>query len=517
MTQMTKSSFKELRLILGDQLNMEHSWYRNRSDDVLYVMMEIRPESEYVTHHIQKVVGIFLAMRNFSQLLKQNGHHVQYFEIDNPLNLHSFSCNCQMLIQHHEITKLSYQEPDEYRLDQLFLNEFSTIIADVNRVSSEHFFTERTELANFFKGKMYVMENFYRHLRRKHCVLMDGDTPATGTWNYDNQNRKKLPKGQVMYPPFGFSKNVSSIIKQVESAQLLTIGFIDQEFFLWPTNREESIALLQYFIEHLLPYFGDFQDAMSTSDWSLFHSRLSFALNTKMISPSLVVLKVEQAWRANTSKISISQAEGFIRQVLGWREYMRGVYWAKMPDFKHLNYFKNRQQLPAFYWTGETKMRCMSLAIRQSLDLAYAHHIQRLMVTGNFALLAGVNPDEVDAWYLGIYIDAFEWVEITNTRGMSQYADGGIVGTKPYISSGAYINKMSDYCKGCYYDVSLKYGERACPFNSLYWSFLDEHQGLLASNQRMSMMYAVWAKMNPQEKKLILEHAEGLRGKLDKL
>jgi deoxyribodipyrimidine photolyase-related protein len=266
--------------------------------------------------------------------------------------------------------------------------------------------------------------------------------------------------------------------------------------------------LLDFFVAECLPLFGTYEDAMSPTEWSIYHSRLSFSMNTKMISPLEVINKAVEAWESNPEKITINQLEGFVRQILGWREYMRGIYWMKMPEFAKLNYFKNQAKLPDWYWTGKTKMNCLKHSISQSLQYAYAHHIQRLMITGNFALLAGVNPDEVDAWYLGIYIDALDWVEITNTRGMSQFADGGIIGSKPYVSSASYIDKMSHYCGSCYYDKAKKVGDRACPFNSLYWNFYDRNANLLAKNPRIGMMYNVWNKMLPNVKSEILAQAE---------
>jgi len=285
-----------------------------------------------------------------------------------------------------------------------------------------------------------------------------------------------------------------------------TLGTLDAEAFVWPTSRKESLELLDHFCEHLLVHFGSYQDALTTWDPYLFHSRLSFSLNCKMISPLEVVQTVEAYWSKNQDLIGIAQVEGFIRQIIGWREYMRGIYWAKMPEFAQLNYFGHDRKLPDWFWTGNTKMNCLSQSVHQSLDLAYAHHIQRLMVTGNFSLLAGIHPDEVDRWYLGIYIDAIEWVEITNTRGMSQFADGGIVGTKPYVSSANYIKKQGNYCGSCAYQADKKTGEGSCPFNSLYWHFHARNRELLEKNPRIGMVYRTWDKMGNQQ--AILAQAE---------
>jgi len=294
-----------------------------------------------------------------------------------------------------------------------------------------------------------------------------------------------------------------------------SIGNIDPDHFNWPTSREESLEVLQYFCEELLVHFGAYQDALTTWDPYLFHSRLSFSLNSKMLSPLEVIQTVERYWYAHQEEIGLAQVEGFIRQILGWREYMRGIYWAKMPEFAQLNYFGHERKLPSWFWTGKTKMNCLHQSITQSLDLAYAHHIQRLMVTGNFTLLAGIHPDEVDQWYLGIYIDAIEWVEITNTRGMSQFADGGIVGTKPYVSSANYIKKQGNYCSNCAYQAEKKTGEGACPFNSLYWHFHARNRELLEKNPRIGMVYRTWDKMG--NKQDLLDQAEDYLAHLEEL
>ena len=305
--------------------------------------------------------------------------------------------------------------------------------------------------------------------------------------------------------------------EDIQQAQLKTIGAIDAINFSWTVTRATALKLLQAFIEQALPLFGTYQDAMTTQHWYMYHSRLSFALNVKLLGPMEVIRAVEQAYYAHPKTYELNQIEGFIRQILGWREYMRGIYWAKMPEFSDLNYFRNEALLPSWYWTGETHMNCLHHAIKQSLDQAYAHHIQRLMVTGNFAALLGVHPDEVDRWYLGIYIDAFEWVEITNTRGMSQFADGGIVGSKPYVSSAAYVQKMSNYCEGCHYNYKEKFGPKACPFNTLYWDFYARNRPLLERNPRIGMMYKVWDKMEDAQKQLMLEKAQEIKQNIEYL
>lgn len=499
---------KTLRLILGDQLNSHHSWYNKVDESITYVMMEIRTETDYATHHIQKIVGFFSAMREFSKELAANNHHVIYFKLNDKHNLQSFEKNISKLISDEKFTHFEYQLPDEYRIDKV-LNEFcSSLSISYNAVDSEHFLSTRNELNDFFRGKKtYLMESFYRYMRKKYRLLMDGDQPLTGQWNYDKDNRKKLPANHKCTTPLVFDNNVTEIYEMINQSKIKTIGLVDATFFIWPINRKQSLQLLEFFVKECLPLFGTYEDAMTPNDWSLYHSRLSFSLNLKLLSPLEVVNRAILEWQRQPNRIEINQLEGFVRQIVGWREYMRGIYWLKMPGFAKMNFFDHQLQLPKWYWTGKTKMHCLSHSIKQSLNYAYAHHIQRLMITGNFALLAGVHPDEVDAWYLGIYIDAIEWVEITNTRGMSQFADGGIIGTKPYVSSATYINKMSHYCNNCYYKKELKTGDKACPFNSLYWNFYDKHENLLSKNPRIGMMYNVWQRMAPKLKADILEQA----------
>jgi deoxyribodipyrimidine photolyase-related protein len=510
---------KTVRLVLGDQLNHKHSWFKAVDDSVVYVLMEIRSETDYAQHHVQKVVGFFAAMRQFAQELNQQGHRVIYIQLNDADNAQSFAENCRHLINLHKFTRFEYQLPDEYRVDEHLKAFAKSLNIDFSVSDTEHFYSSRTELAELFAGKkMFLMETFYRQMRKKHRILMAADNkPMNGQWNFDNDNRQKLPKEHKPVTPLLFENEVSQIVTEISKAQVKTIGKVDSKKFIWPINRTQALLLLDFFLEHCLPLFGTFQDAMASNEWSLYHSRLSFVMNLKMISPKEVADRAIAAYDERPNEIAYNQLEGFVRQIIGWREYMRGIYWLKMPDYATLNYFNQSEKLPNWFWTGKTKMNCLKNAINQSLDFAYAHHIQRLMITGNFALLAGVHPMEVDAWYLGIYIDAIEWVEITNTRGMSQFADGGIVGTKPYISSATYIHKMSNYCTGCYYDKAKKTGAKACPFNSLYWNFYDKHEAKLAKNPRIGMMYNVWKGMEHQAKLEILEQAEHYLNQINEL
>ena len=500
---------KTLKLVLGDQLNIKHSWFKEVNDDTLFCLFEMRQETDYVTHHIQKVIGFFAAMRQFAQDVEAQGHQLTYVKINDINNTQSLTSNLSEVIKEHKVEHFEFMYPDEYRLDDQLNTFCDSINISSKVVSGEHFYTNRNDLSTFFKGKkQYLMENFYRDMRKKHDILMIAGQPEGGKWNYDKSNRNKW-KGDVEIPDFkAFKNDISEVKKDLEKVNMETIGRFKTKTFSYPITRAQAIEQLKYFCEKLLIHFGTYQDAMHTKEDYLFHSRLSFAMNLKLISPKDIVTSVMNYYRKHGDDINISQVEGFIRQIIGWREYMRGMYWAFMPEYKAKNELDNHNKLPKFFWTGNTKMNCLKHAINNSLDNGYAHHIQRLMITGNYALLTQTNPDEVDEWYLGVYVDAIEWVQITNTRGMSQFADGGKIATKPYVSSGSYINKMSNYCSDCHYNKSKKIGDDACPFNSLYWNFLDEKREQLGNNFRMGMMYSLLDKMNKQDLQNIKEKAQ---------
>ncbi len=500
---------RTLRLLLGDQLNQKHSWFDDVNDDVTYLMAEMRQETDYVKHHIQKVVAFFLSMRNFSEELSEKGHRFIYLKINDKENPQELEKIIKKYVDETKAKKFEYQLPDEYRLDEQLKSICKKLSVESESLDSEHFYTTRYELKNFFSGKkQLIMENFYRMMRKKHDIMMVNGQPDGGKWNFDQSNRKKWT-GQPEIPhERGFRKDATQALKEIREAEVKTFGNIEAENFNWPTSRADCLSVLNYFCKNLLIHFGDYQDALHTEEKYLFHSRLSFAMNSKILSPKEVIDKVLGHYYENSTEIDISQVEGFVRQILGWREYMRGIYWKEMPDYANLNELDNHNKLPDFFWTGDTKMNCLKHAIGQSLDDAYAHHIQRLMVIGNYALLTQIHPDEVDAWYLGVYIDAIEWVEITNTRGMSQFADGGVVATKPYVSSANYINKMSNYCGTCQYSHTKKLGEKACPFNSLYWNFLDEKREHFKNNNRMAMMMSLLSKKDKKELSDLKERAK---------
>ena len=506
-----------LRLVLGDQLNPQHSWWREPHPDVVAVFMEIRQETDYVRHHAQKVLAILAAMRDFASQLKAAGHRVRYVALDDPSNRQSLTENLQALITHYGAQAVQWQQPDEWRLDDQLQRWAQGAGVATQAVDSEHFLTQRDTAGRLFQGrKQWLMEHFYRQLRRQHRVLMDEQgQPEGGQWNFDHDNRQAWPGTPPEPEDRRPHHDHRALWTMVQAAGVQTLGQPQAEDVRWPLNRAEALAQLGHFVDQALPHFGAYQDALSSQGWRLFHSLLSFALNVKMLHPREVIDAAEQAWRQG--RVPLASAEGFIRQILGWREYVRGVYWAHMPGYTEVNALGHERPLPAWFWTGQVQAACLRQAVGQSLDQAYAHHIQRLMVIGNFALLAGLNPQEVHRWYLGIYIDAFEWVEAPNTLGMSQFADGGRLATKPYVSSAAYLQRMGDHCKGCVYDAKAKTGPRACPFNALYWDFFARHEPHLRGNHRLAMVYRLWDKMPPQQQQALREQAQVTLGRLETL
>lgn len=509
-----------LRLLLGDQLNPLHPWFGEPDAAVVYVLMELRQETDYVLHHAQKIIGIFAAMRDFAGTLRRCGHRVHYLAIDDPDNTPSLTANLDRLLVHYTASAFEYQAPDEWRLDRQ-LADYAACLSHrglaARMVDSAHFYAGRGAVAECLGDQAsWVMERFYRQMRSRHGVLMAGPgKPLGGRWNFDQENRKAWPGAPRLPADRRPQHDHTALWKTIQSAGVASFGEPQANAFRWPLNRREALAQLDAFIEDGLPHFGDYQDAMTRQSSPLFHSLISFALNTKMLTPQEVVDAAQAAYA--DGRVPLAAAEGFIRQILGWREYVRGVYWAAMPGYAEANVFAHARPLPDWFWNGRTGMRCLSEAIGQSLREAYAHHIQRLMVIGNFALLAGLNPARLHEWYLGVYIDAFEWVELPNTLGMSQYADGGRLATKPYVSSAAYIGRMSDYCRGCVYDRKARLGERACPFNALYWDFFLREAGRLSGNPRLGMVYRQLAGMDESTRHAIQGQARGIRERLDQL
>jgi deoxyribodipyrimidine photolyase-related protein len=499
----------ELRLILGDQLDPGHRWFDEVDPSVAYLMVESLGELGYVRHHRQKAVAFLAAMRAFARDLTDRGHRVLYYPLDHADNVSDLGEQLVAVAKERQADRLVWLEPDEWRVDTMLREAAERSDRSWRVESCDHFYTARDEVGEFFAGKKrWLMESFYRDMRRRHGVLMDGDEPACGQWNLDAENREPWDDAVPVPERPRFDHDVRDLLALIDDLGVETMGCDPQDGRLsLPLTREEAERQLAWFLDEALPWFGRYEDAMAGDQPTLFHSQLSFALNVKLLRPREVVAAVTARWRDDPERYPLAAVEGFVRQVLGWREYVRGIYWAHMPDYAGRNALEHHRPLPSWYWTGEVRAACLRACVNQSLDTAYAHHIQRLMVLGNFALLAGCDPDEVDAWYLGVYIDAVEWVQLPNTRGMSQFADDGLLATKPYVSAAAYIKRMSDYCKQCPYDPKDRVGENACPFNSLYWDFHARHRERLESVPRIGHVWRNWERWDEETRRAIRERA----------
>ena len=488
-----------LRLVLGDQCSASLSALEDLDParDVV-LMMEVRGECTYVPHHPQKIALILSAMRHFARALESRGVRVDYIRLDDPANTQGFSGEVARAVARHKPARLIATEPGEWRVRQEMEGWEAALGLPVEIRDDTRFLADLGFFRRWAQGKKQLrMEFFYREMRRATGFLMQGSEPEGGAWNYDAENRKPLPKGLVppappRFAPDGITQEVMALI-----AREFPAHFGSLSGFNWPVTAAEARRALDSFITERLPRFGDYQDALAEGEATLFHSLVSTSLNIGLLLPREVCAAAEAAYRAG--RVPLNAAEGFIRQVLGWREYVRGLYWFKMPGYGATNSLGAHRPLPGFYWRGDSGMRCMDAAIGQTRDLAYAHHIQRLMVTGNFALLAGIDPLQVQEWYLAVYADAFEWVELPNTHGMALHADGGVMASKPYAASGAYINRMGNHCARCRYDVKRATGEGACPFNFLYWDFIARHAEDFAANPRMAMPLNGLRKMAPEK------------------
>jgi deoxyribodipyrimidine photolyase-related protein len=492
---------------LGDQLSPDLSSLQAgdpASDRVL--MVEVQEEATYVRHHKKKIAFLFSAMRHFADELRDLGWQVDYVTLDARENSGSFTSEIERAVERRTPEKILVTEPGEWRVLEAMKTWQETLSVPVQILEDDRFIATHAEFQTWAEGRKQLrMEYFYREMRRKTGLLMDGDKPEGGKWNYDSENRKPAKADLFMPAPLRTPPDAIT-----EDVLALVAGRFDNHFgdlkpFWFGVTRAQAEAALDQFIETALAKFGDYQDAMLEGEKFLYHSILSLYINAGLLDPLAVCRRVEQAYQNGDAPLNA--AEGFIRQIIGWREYVRGIYWLKMPEYVEENFFGNSRALPDFYWTGETDMACLQAAITQTKEEAYAHHIQRLMVTGNFALLAGIDPKQVHEWYLAVYADAYEWVELPNTLGMSQFADGGLLGSKPYASSGNYIHKMSDHCKSCRFDVKQKTGDGACPFNPLYWDFLHRNRDKLAGNPRMAQMYRTWDRMDEDKQRAYLDSA----------
>jgi len=493
--------------ILGDQLSHSISSLEVFDPDTDVILMcEVRDEATYVRHHKKKIAFIFSAMRHFAQELQNKGFRVRYVTIDDPRNTGSFDGELRRAIADLSPTRVRLTEPGEWRVLEMVSRSQSSVEAPIEVIDDSRFICSRSEFADWAAGREdLVMEFFYREMRRKTGLLMNGDQPVGGRWNFDAENRK--PARPDMFRAERRAIENDAITCEVIElvGKLFPDNFGELRDFRFAVSSEDASRIADDFVDVHLSKFGATQDAMLSGDPVLNHSLLSFYINVGLVDPLDVCRRAERAYFEGNAPLNA--VEGFIRQIIGWREYMRGIYWLKMPGYGDANFFGNTRPLPDFYWTGMTDMNCVATVVGETRSNAYAHHIQRLMVTGNFALIAGIDPKQVHQWYLEVYADAYEWVEMPNVIGMSQFADGGIVGTKPYAASGNYISRMSDYCDGCGFNVKERTGPAACPFNHLYWDFLSRNRRLLAGNRRLARQYATWDRMDGAVRRDIVETA----------
>lgn len=488
-----------LNLIFGDQLNEAISCLSDFDKDCDGILMcEVWEEATYVPHHKKKIAFLFSAMRHFAAELTDKGYRVHYTKLDEPDNTGSFSGELSRYLSENTVSKIVVTEPGEYRVleDILDWERIHGIPVDIRL--DDRFLCSRDAFADWAQGRKQLrMENFYRDMRRRTGLLMDGELPTGGSWNYDAENRKAPPADVSVPPPFTSEPDAitQEVLHLVEDRFAGHFGDLDP--FLFAVTRQQALGALDHFIQVRLPEFGDYQDAMLQGEPWMFHSHLSFYLNCGLLLPMECMRAAEDAYYRGHAPLNA--VEGFIRQILGWREYVRGIYWLKMPDYADENALTATRPLPSLFWGGNTQMNCLRQCVRETRQNAYAHHIQRLMVIGNFALLTALHPTDVNDWFLVVYADAYQWVELPNVTGMILFADGGLLASKPYAASGSYINKMSNYCKGCRYKVSKKNGPDACPFNYLYWDFLIRNKDALRSNHRLGMIYRTLDRMAEQK------------------
>jgi len=507
------AELRRLVLVLGDQLDLEAAAFDgfDATQDAVW-MAEVAEESTQAWSSKPRTVLFLAAMRHFAHALRALGRPLHYTQLDDPANHGSLHAQLHADLERLRPTDLVMTAPGDWRVLQAIKGTAQVHGLPLDIREDRHFYCSVSEFAAHARGRKSLrMEYFYREQRKRHGVLMQGDQPEGGQWNFDADNRGAFgAAGPGAVPPralFAPDPLTREVIALVEERFATHPGQLDG--FAWPVTRAQALVALQRFIDERLPLFGRYQDAIWPGEPWLYHAHLSAALNLKLLNPREVVDAAVAAYRAGAAPLA--GVEGFVRQVLGWREYVRGIYWTQMPGYLELNALDAQEDLPAWYWTGATEMACLRDTLAQTLAHGYAHHIQRLMVTGLFALLYGVQPRQVHAWYLAVYVDAVEWVELPNTLGMSQYADGGLMASKPYVATGKYIQRMSPYCRGCRYDPAQRTGDRACPFTTLYWDFLMRHEDLLAANPRMALQVKNLARLSDAQRQAIRERAAAIR------
>tara|TARA_A100001037_G_scaffold56671_1_gene48962 strand:+ start:5175 stop:6752 length:1578 start_codon:yes stop_codon:yes gene_type:complete len=487
---------RRLVLILGDQLTPSNAALRaaDPARDVV-LMAEVADGADYIPHHKKKIAFVFSAMRHFASELEALGWTVDYVRLDDPDNTRSIVGETARAAARYGCAATVVTTPGEWRLLKALQDSELASRGALEVLEDDRFICSKAEFEDWrARRKSPRMEHFYRAMRRKTGLLMAGDKPVGGRWNFDSENRKPPKRGLQFTGPLRFTPDATTVEVLGLVVERFPARFGDLEPFWFGVTRGAAEAAFAHFLASALPRFGDYQDAMLRDERFLYHAVISLYLNVGLLDPLDLCRRAETAYRAG--RFPLNAAEGFIRQIVGWREYVRGIYWGEMPGYVGRNFLAHDRPLPDFFWSGDTEMACLRACIDQTREEAYAHHIQRLMVTGNFAMLAGIDPKAVHEWYLAVYADAYEWVELPNTLGMSQFADGGLLASKPYAASGNYINKMSDYCKSCRFDVKQKTGPDACPFNYLYWDFLDRHHDKLGGNPRLGQPYLTWRRMD---------------------
>ncbi|WP_380785090.1 cryptochrome/photolyase family protein [Sphingomonas sp. R86521] len=504
-----------LAVVLGDQLTLDIAALRDADPaTTIVLMMEVAEETTYVRHHRRKIAYILSAMRHHAEALRAAGWTVDYVELDDADATGSFTGEVARAVGRHDPGRIAVTEAGEWRV-MAMLESWETLFGiPVEIRTDDRFLASHAEFATWAEQrKTLTMEWFYREMRVKTDLLMADGKPEGGQWNFDKENRKPAKADLLMPRPLRFGPDAitQDVLALVATRFADHPGSLDD--FDYAVTAPDAERQAAYFFAHALPQFGDYEDAMLSGERYLWHSILSPYINSGLLDPLDLCRRAEAAYRAG--RAPLNAVEGYVRQIIGWREYMRGIYWREGPGYVERNFLDHHRELPGWYWTGETDMHCLSQAIGQTLETAHAHHIQRLMVTGNFALLIGADPAKVHLWYLEVYVDAYEWVELPNTLGMSQFGDGGLLGSKPYVSSGAYINRMSDYCGRCRYDVKQRIGPDACPFNALYWDFLARHEDKLGRNPRLAMPYRNWAKQSEADRDATREQAAAFLGSLD--
>jgi deoxyribodipyrimidine photolyase-related protein len=504
---------RNLVAVLGDQLNRDSTAFRGFDPGLDAVWMaEVAGESTHVWSSKQRTAVFLSAMRHFAAALRAEGIVVHYVRLDDAQNLGELHLELGRAISALQPACLVLTAPGDFRVLQGLRRVCTEKNTPLDLRDDEHFYATVREFAAHAKGRKQLrLEYWYRELRQKHRVLMDGGAPVGGKWNFDPENRESFGASgpQNLRPPVRFAPDETTLEVLALVSQRFSEhpGSLDR--FGWPVTRAQALQALQDFVEHRLPLFGQYEDAMWAGEPWLYHSQLSCALNLKLLNPREAVEQAERAF--HTGHAPLAAVEGFIRQILGWREFVRGIYWTQMPGYLEKNELRAQAPLPGWYWTGNTEMACLRQVITSTLENGYAHHIERLMVTGLYALLFGVHPKAVHEWYLSVYVDAVEWVELPNTLGMSQYGDGGLLASKPYVASGKYIQRMSNHCKRCRFDPEKSTGPNACPFTTMYWDFLMRHEERLRSNPRMAMQLKNLARLSPETRSAIAETAQGHR------